>query len=117
MITANYFPSFTEGYFGSQVVIGGGKDWFEMSPGTVLGPIGALLIRTSNDDGAFDPSAFFAGLIMFTMALENPILHIPLGRNSTIAPSLHLLRMRYDAHEEWIYGGGLGVAYTVLPQK
>ncbi len=117
MITANYFPSFSEGYLGAQVVIGGGEDWFEMSPGTVFGPLGVLLIRTADDGESFDFKGLLAGVLLFTIALENPIIHIPIGKKSTISPSLHLFRMRYDAYEEWEYGGGLGIAYTTLPKK
>lgn len=114
-LCGNYFP-LDDGYFAIQMLAGGGPGWFEFSPGIITGPLGILMMN--QNDGDMDFGQFLTGLLFVAAALENPSVHIPLGSTITLAPSLHLLRLRWESESNEIYGGGgAGLSFNLFPGK
>lgn len=109
-VCANYF---LYDIFALQMIAGGGNGWAEFSPGLILGPLGILIMK--NNSG--DIREFFAGVLMFAAVLENPAVHIPVGSHVTIAPSLHLLRMRWEDGYDLFVGGGAGLSINLIPAQ
>lgn len=107
---ANYF--FND-IFALQMIAGGGKGWAEYSPGLILGPLGILLMKGESQD----IRQFFGGLLMFASILENPAVHIPAGSHLTIAPSLHVIRVRWEEGHDAMIGGGAGLSLNVVPAR
>ncbi|MFW5960163.1 MAG: hypothetical protein ACOCSE_03465 [Chitinivibrionales bacterium] len=114
-LTVNYYMS---NKVSTKFMVAWGKDYAELSVGSLLAPLG-LLIKEHSDD---TKSRLFGYLLLGLSLIENLSFHLPLGQNTELTPTIGFCRLHgieapgrvYDDAE---VGGNLGFEVNAYPGK